>query len=474
MKISKLLKNTSWLIGGQVLSRLLKLGLVLFAVKMLAFDGYGVFAHSLAYFSIFFILASFLHTLAPLHHELSQNREDNKIILGKHIPWRFFLSLGVFLLVVIFGLIFNLATFWILIILGLSLSIEFFRDVFGITLQSHGMMRNESFSLIIQSAVSLLAVILLFLIFPATPVNLALAYLSGSIVGFLVTLYFYSKCISNKEIWQNIKWPNLVFIKDFLPVGVSFGIAWALTTSLIFQLAIFLLGFFVNDEAVGVTSLLFQIIQVALIPYMMFGASSLTAVHTRSDDNSKKRSIASFLSIGLSLVSFYTALVGLVMFVGLPMIFSDKWLAFAGFVSKTLLFVIHFGSMLVLIFYALLALKAFQKAFIWIVVSALLGISALFLGMFSMNLTIFFGGISIFYILISTKLFVVTMNYFDKKTFFNKLRFPILLFILMALVIFALSLPGLSPWVVGGILILYLIFFRNIKNIVVQNHRELI
>ena len=42
-------KNTFWLFFGEIIGRILKLGIVVFATRKLGVEGWGLFSYSLAY-----------------------------------------------------------------------------------------------------------------------------------------------------------------------------------------------------------------------------------------------------------------------------------------------------------------------------------------------------------------------------------------------------------------------------------------
>ena len=52
-----LIKNTFWLFLGEVISRLLKFFLVLYAARILGVAGWGIFAYAISVVSLFFIFA---------------------------------------------------------------------------------------------------------------------------------------------------------------------------------------------------------------------------------------------------------------------------------------------------------------------------------------------------------------------------------------------------------------------------------
>ncbi len=354
--LRKILTNTSWLIAGQVVTRIFKFLLVVIAVKHLAFADYGVFAHILAYIAIFYAITSLFHTLSPLHHQLAKRRDENHAILGEHVPWRFFLGVIVFIVMTTVGILGHIGSPLLIIILGLSITLDFIRDVFGITLMSRERMREEGIALSIQTGTALLTTIFLFSVTQATPLVLAFAFLAGSVLGLMATLFFLKREVNFLDIARKSKMPTVRFMKEYIPYGFGFGIASALSLSLVFNGSLFLLGFYTDDATIGVTSLLFQILQIMLVPYVMFGVSNLSSLSRQTETGNLEKKTTAFLGLGFLVIPLMSALVSLGAYFFVPVIFGPQTVSFVSRNWPLLVVVIHFGGAVALSLYAYLAL----------------------------------------------------------------------------------------------------------------------
>lgn len=189
-------KNTFWLFAGEGLGRLLRFILIIFAARVLTAEGLGIFSYALSIASLFTFFSDWgLNTL--MIKSLSQspdtkhNHEASAILCLK------------------FGLTFIMSAIALLIgphissieharpIILITISISFFdtlRDfAIGINRSSEKMEREA----VIRIATNLLICIcgVIGLLIAPSVATMALAYLIGSSIGFIISLSFIRKTI---------------------------------------------------------------------------------------------------------------------------------------------------------------------------------------------------------------------------------------------------------------------------------------
>lgn len=459
--LRKILTNTSWLVAGQVVTRIFKFTLVVLAVKRLTFADYGVFAHILAYIAIFYAITSLFHTLSPLHNQLAKRREENHAILGEHVPWRLFLGGVVFIVMTVTGILGHIGNPALIIILGLSITLDFIRDVFGITLMSRDRMREEGIALSIQTGTTLLSTWLLFSVTQATPIVLALAFLFGSILGLIATLLFLRREVSFRDIAQKSKVPTIRFMKEYVPYGFGFGIASTLSLSLVFNSTLFLLGFYTDAATTGVASLLFQILQIIFIPYVMFGASNLSLLSREKEEGNLHQKIIAFMSLGLIAIPLVSVLVSLGAYFFVPIIFGPQTISFVNHNWPLLVVVTHFGGAVALSLYAYLALGRANILARRTLIVCLVAFAAMYGGLVFWGTQFVFALLALLYIILACSL-PGTLIYTYIKKEKKAIAFPVSIFLISA----ALLLVIIAGHAILGISLIFLLYLISLPKLI--------
>jgi O-antigen/teichoic acid export membrane protein len=68
-------KNTLWLVIGEILGRILKLAVVIFATRILGVSGWGTFSYALAFVSVFYVFGD-IGVNTFITREISKGGED--------------------------------------------------------------------------------------------------------------------------------------------------------------------------------------------------------------------------------------------------------------------------------------------------------------------------------------------------------------------------------------------------------------
>jgi len=254
------IKNTFWLFTGEIIGRIFKLAVVIYATRELGVEGWGIFSYALAFISFFYILGDFgVNTF--ITREISKSEENKRKYLGTS----FIIKMGLLLILFIFSLL--IGPYIGKIKLGLELltvlSLLYFADSlreFGLSInRALGKMEREAFSkVLLNSIITILGIILVT--YKATPLSLAIAYSVGSITATVFVMW------SIKKEFNKINWS---ISKESLKVIYNFS--WPIIIislfSFIFNIDSIMLGQLRSATDVGLYSAAQRIVQfTAIIP----------------------------------------------------------------------------------------------------------------------------------------------------------------------------------------------------------------
>lgn len=182
-------KNSFWLTTGEILGRLLKLAIVVFATRRLGVDGWGQFSYALAFIGFFYFLSDMgINTF--IIRELSRDAESRHRYLSTALISKLCILAVLTVLAVALGP--NLGRIrvgldMILVLCAFSIS-ESVRDFAMSINRSLEKMEREAFSKVLVNGVILIAGVIL-LVRNANPLALALAYAVGSVAANLYILW---------------------------------------------------------------------------------------------------------------------------------------------------------------------------------------------------------------------------------------------------------------------------------------------
>lgn len=309
-------KNTVWLFLGEIIGRIFKLVIVIFATRKLGIEGWGLFSYALAFVSFFYILGDFgINTF--ITREMSKDKLDKH----KHLATSFILKIG--LLLVLFVLSLLLGTHIGKIKLDISflsvLSLLYFSDCareFALSVnRSLGRMEQEAFSkILMNSIITIFGIILI--IKSATPLSLAIAYSVGSIISTLFVIWSIRYELRKVE-WKISK-ESIKIIYDF-----SWPIIIISLFSFVFNVDSIMLGQMRSATDVGLYSAAQRVVQfTAIIP--AFIAMAIFPVLSKNESDDKKFS------------DIFEKVMAMVFAIGIP-------LAIGGFLLSTSFMAFVFG-----------------------------------------------------------------------------------------------------------------------------------
>ncbi|MDZ7261181.1 MAG: flippase [candidate division KSB1 bacterium] len=241
----KIISNSVLLMTTEILSRVIRMALVVFSARLLGDENYGKFSFALAFTILFLILADLgIHQL--LVRELARKPEQVKKYLGNALVIKFFLSaLNLLLIFTIIQFthkphevvvtVYILAVYQILGSFG-----ELFKSVF----QAFQQMKYDALSTLLQAVLDT-ALGISILYFGGDFRALAWMYLLGSVInlGFCMTIIVRKFT----PLSLNVDLPLIKFLfREGLPFGILFFFAMMYT-----YISSVMLSLMVNDQVVG-------------------------------------------------------------------------------------------------------------------------------------------------------------------------------------------------------------------------------
>ncbi len=311
-------KNTFWLFFGDIMGRLLKLIVVVFATRVLGVEGWGVFAYALAFVSLFYALADIgINTF--ITREMSRGGIDKYHYLSASLVLKLFLLGFSFLISLIcIPYIGNIAlSIKIIIALGLLNFSDSIREFALSVNRALEKMEREAFIKIIMNVITTSLGIML-LVFYTDPLSLAIAYAVGSIIATGITFWL---------VWPEFRKITWKFTGKSL--RTIFDFAWPFIAITLFSTAIasidsIMLGQMKSAADVGLYAAAQRLVQfLAIIP--IFIAASVFPIMAKAygDEESSTRIFEKIMTTTLAL--------------GIP-------IAIGGFIFSSPIITLIFGS----------------------------------------------------------------------------------------------------------------------------------
>lgn len=254
-------KNTFWLFFGEIIGRLFKLGIIVFATRALGAEGWGVFSYALAFVSLAYIFADIgINTFVT--RELSKDDPDKYKYLSAALVFKLILLLVSLLASVLIIPYFGSISLQLPLVIAIALLnfSDSLREFFlSVNRAFQKMEREASIKIIMSVAITLLGTLLI--LHNPTPLSLAIAYAAGSIIATVATIFWLPKDFKNIE-W---KFP-------FSYMKTIFDFAWPFIALTVFSTALvtidsIMLGQMKSATEVGLYSAAQRIIQfLAIIP----------------------------------------------------------------------------------------------------------------------------------------------------------------------------------------------------------------
>jgi PST family polysaccharide transporter len=271
-------KNTFWLFFGEMVGRLMKLIIIIFATRVLGVAGWGLFSYALALVSLFYIFADIgINTF--ITRELAKQTADSYRYLSASLVLKIallVLSLIASLILIphFTSIVLNIKIILALALLNFSDSIREFALSVNRALQK---MEREAFiKILMNGLITIFSIALLLL--HTNPLSLALGYGLGSLIATLITLIMlFSET-------RHIKWKfPWIFVKTILNFAWPF-VAITIFMAVIANVDTIMLGQLKSATEVGFYAAAERIVQFLAIIPILIGVSTFPLM-SQSQDN---------------------------------------------------------------------------------------------------------------------------------------------------------------------------------------------
>lgn len=317
-------KNTFWLTFGNVVGRLLRAGIVIYAARILGAADWGVFSYAIGIVALFTIFTD-LGIRAVLIREVSRSSDPEmkfKIFSTSFFMEVFLLILSTLVVVFIAPHFTTLEGAREILIIALAvLAFDSLREFgFGIIRATEKMEQEAGIFILANFAIAILGFI--FLQFSPTAKSFMVSYVIGTGVGTLAAFYairgYFKKILSNF---------SKKMIKPILTWGWPFAIS-AMLGGLLINIDILVIGFFRTAEEVGFYSAALRPIQLLYIIPSILAISIFPALSRLADkEKDRARAVIEKSITAIFMVAIPMALGGMVLGRGIMgLLFGDEYL----------------------------------------------------------------------------------------------------------------------------------------------------
>jgi len=280
------IKNTFWLFVSEASGKFLKIGLIVYAARLLGAEGWGVFAYAMSIGSLMMIFSD-IGIGSLVTRGMVQKEDDYKAFISAASLIKIVISLMSIIIVIFLSpYISNIKGAVVLMpIISIILFFDSMRDL-GISInRASEKMEKEMTVKLVMNIIVLVLGFLLLLIRPI-PESIAIAYAVGSIVGFIIITYIIKNDIKN--LFSKI---NKETLKMVIMMTIPFAII-NLISSIMSNTDIFMLGIWKDSVEIGLYSSVQRIQQFTLIIPSMIATAILPIMSRLANkENDKFRDI---------------------------------------------------------------------------------------------------------------------------------------------------------------------------------------
>ncbi|MEI6400319.1 MAG: flippase [bacterium] len=261
-------KNTFWLIASEATGRLLKMGLIIYAARLLGSAGWGVFSYAISIGGLVMIFSD-IGLGGLLTREIIQKKEDHQSFIATVLFIKtILLIISGFLIVIIGPTISHIPEANVLFpLIAVVMFFDAIRET-GFSLnRAYEKMEWEMFIKTIVNGLILIIGILLIKNKP-TAQSIAIAYAIGSAIGTIAVIAMLKKYI--KDFWVPI---NIRLTKKIMQITWPFAFV-ALIGTILGNTDIYMLGLWKNADEIGLYASVQRIQQfILIIPSMIATAT---------------------------------------------------------------------------------------------------------------------------------------------------------------------------------------------------------
>lgn len=293
------IKNTFWLFLSETLGRFLKLGLIVYAARTLGANGWGIFSYAISIGSLLMIFSD-IGLSGLITREASQKKEGYMVFITTALALKIVVLIAsIFLLIFVSPLISHIPEARGLFpIIALILFFDSLKELFFAINRANEKMEREMIVKTIMSIIILVSGIILLKI-KLAPESMAIAYATGSIIGFLIIAL-----IIKKDIKKLIAKIDITKLKIVIRATWPFAII-PLVGTIMANTDIYMLGIWRSSVEIGLYASVDRIQQfIIIIPSTIAIAVFPLLSRLVNNDNNKQRTILEktisiILTIGL-------------------------------------------------------------------------------------------------------------------------------------------------------------------------------
>lgn len=270
--MSRILKNTAWLAGGEVIGRIIRIILILYAARVLGAAEWGISSYLLSW-AVLFTIGTDIGLTSIITRELVQDHDNQRHYLSTFFVIKLCLLATASLIV--FFIIPYIGSFPLSRALTVSLAALIFFD--GIRLiptainKANERMDREALITVVTQGIILGLGLWLIRIMPSAE-GLNIAYAAGSALGTLFAVYAVRKNLPG--IFTSFKRPLAMrLVKDGWPVAVI-----GLLGSIMLNTDIIMLGWMRTTAEIGYYSAAQKIIFTLYVIPTIFASASFPAM----------------------------------------------------------------------------------------------------------------------------------------------------------------------------------------------------
>lgn len=255
-------KNIFWLGFTEVIDRLSRFILLIFAARILGVQGYGKFSFAYSFAMMLAIFSDFgLDTITM--REIAKNKKNKNF---SNSAFGLKLILSIFTLILLFVLSFFISQSFEIqkIIFVVSFVVVFgkFSEFIISIFRAHQRMEYEALGKIVQVLITLILGLLILFKLPSA-FSFSWAYFISGLLALILILFLYHKKIQPFRLsWDILGWKNLFLI--CWPLGFS-----AIFASLYNNFGLVMMGKMNQIKSVGYYSAAYKLILIILVPQIL-------------------------------------------------------------------------------------------------------------------------------------------------------------------------------------------------------------
>lgn len=301
-------KNTFWLSASNILGRIIKAGLMIYAARLLGTNGYGVFSYALS-LAVLFSIFSDVGIGALLTRRISSTGKVEARYVATSLVVKLVLILLSALVIIFVAPLFTKipGVLVLLPIIAVLIALDGIRDFVLAINRGKQRMEIEAVIQVLTNA-AIVGAGILALIFFGTSKSLMVAYVIGSGVGLAISLVMLGKYLSG--IWKSF---DKKLVKKIISEAWPFALLGLLGVIMI-NTDIIMLGFLKGASEVGLYSAAQKPIQVMYVIPAILASAFFPAITKLVNKNDKKlrKILEQVIAIAL-LLGFPIALGGMIL-----------------------------------------------------------------------------------------------------------------------------------------------------------------